>query len=209
MIDRPSGVAVRREPSTDLDETEKVVACYPNFAAKVRRLWFDGFYSADTDRRIFAALRKCPNLVSATIPWTTIRHISAEEWSALLSGYHSDVSKEDAGFTIGKGCERYCLTMLEFKAVDLASSQAELSANRIDMSPLLDPRVDFGGLKRLKLFGNTTFMPINDQDLKAIAKTATNLEELHITALSTVTIEGKPRSRGDRLLSAGLVRNGY
>ena len=87
--------------------------------------------------------------------------------------------------------------MLEFKAVDLASSQVELSANRADLCPLLDPIVDFGRLKRLKLFGNTTFLPINDQDLKAIAKTATNLEELHVTALSTVTIEGKMALRSD------------
>lgn len=190
MIDKPSGVAVRREPSTDLDETEQVVAKYPNFAAKIRRLWFDGFYSADTDRRIFAALRKCPNLVSATIPWTTIRHISAEDWSALLGG-HRDASEADVDSMSDVSYSHQGLTMLEFKAVDLANSQVELSANRVDLSPLLDPRVDFGRLKRLKLFGNTTFLPINDEDLKAIAKTATNLEELHITALSTVTIEGK------------------
>ena len=192
MIDKPSGVAVRREPSTDLDQTERVVTTYPNFAAKVRRFWFDGFYSADTDRRIFAALCKCPNLISATIPWTTIRHISAKDWSALLNGYSNSAASEGAiGSESDESHDRQRLTMLEFKAVDLASSQVELSANRVDLSPLLDPIVDFGGLKRLKLFGNTTFLPINDQDLKAIAKTAINLEELHITALSTVTIEGK------------------
>ena len=183
-------MAVRREPSTDLDETEQVVARYPNFAAKIRRLWFDGFYSADTDRRIFAALRKCPKLVSATIPWTTIRHISAEDWSALLSGQR-DASEPNIDSMGDESYHQQGLTMLEFKAVDLANPQVELSANRVDLSPLLDPRVDFGRLKRLKLFGNTTFLPINDEDLKAIAKTATNLEELHITALSTVTIEGE------------------
>lgn len=136
--------------------------------------------------------------MSATVPWTTIRHISAKDWSALLNGYdNDDIGEEAISSSNEEPQQRQCLTMLEFKAVDLASSQVELSANRADLCPLLDPIVDFGRLKRLKLFGNTTFLPINDQDLKAIAKTATNLEELHVTALSTVTIEGKMALRSD------------
>ena len=191
-------MAVRRDPSNDLEETGRVLSQYPNFAAKVQRLWFDGFYSADTDRCIFAALRKCPNLVSATIPWTTIRHVSAEDWSALLDSGNTHLESEEKISQDGilgrdRRGTRQCLETLELKAVDLARSQIELSANRADLSPLLDPKVDFGKLKRLKLFGNTTFLPVTDDDLRAIARTAVNLEELHVTALSTVTIEGKNR----------------
>jgi len=50
--------------------------------------------------------------------------------------------------------------------------------------------VDFSRLRRLKVFGDSTFMPIDDRDLQAIAHTATSLEEFHLTCLSTISIDG-------------------
>jgi hypothetical protein len=57
-------------------------------------------------------------------------------------------------------------------------------------SPLDDPRVNFGQLKRLKFFGNTLSKPICDADLNLIARTATCLESLDITNNSTTTVAG-------------------
>jgi hypothetical protein len=56
--------------------------------------------------------------------------------------------------------------------------------------PLLSPAVDFSALKRLKLLGSTNTLPIDDADLFAIARTAKNIEEFHLTCTDTVTIDG-------------------
>ncbi len=175
---RPLGTPVYRDPFSCLRTTVDLLARYPNVAAQVRRLWFNGFYTPENDVQIFSALRWCSNLKSVCLPWTTVRHIGAEEWAQLLQGNNGNG---------GRGLES-----LELMSVDLTESQSKetAAAGAVDLRPLESPLLDFSSLRRLKLFGNTSFMPINDDDLKAVARTATSLEEFHITALSTVTIEG-------------------
>jgi hypothetical protein len=170
MIDRPTGTAVYRDPFSSLKQTAKTFNQYPKVASKIKRMWFHGFYTAETDNLIFESLRNCTNLVSVSLPWTTIRHMDATAWRSLLVGS-------------GKPLES-----LELQAVDPTSQQASDPGNQIDMSPLQS--VNFGQLRRLKIFGDTTFMPITDADLYAIARTADRLEEFHMTCISTITIDG-------------------
>jgi hypothetical protein len=133
-------------------------------------MWFNGFYTAETDQLVFAALKNCANLTSVSLPWTTLRHMDAKAWRTLL---------------LGSGRP---LESLELQAVDPTAQQAADKANRVDLQPLQS--VNFGQLRRLKIFGDTSFMPINDNDLYAIARTANQLEEFHLTCISTVTIDG-------------------
>ena len=133
-------------------------------------MWFHGFYTAETDRMVFESLKNCTNLTSVSLPWTTIRHWDSASWRHLLLGN-------------GKPLES-----LELLAVDPTSQQATEKDNQVDLQPLQS--VNFGMLRRLKFFGDTTFMPITDSDLFDIARTATRLEEFHLTCISTVTIDG-------------------
>jgi hypothetical protein len=136
-------------------------------------MWFDGFYTYRTDLQISSALRNCTNLTTVSLPWTTLRHLAAQDWAHLL---------------VGAGVP---LQSLELLAVDLPAAVAAQPDNQIDRRPLDSPLVDFSRLRRLKVFGDSTFMPIDDRDLQAIARTATSLEEFHLTCLSTISIDGK------------------
>jgi hypothetical protein len=127
----------------------------------------------ETDAHILATVNSCANLTSLSIPWTILRHGSAKQWSELL-GRHRGLS----------------LRSLELLAVNLSEVQMKLAVKATMENPLESARVNFSQLKRLKLFGDSNFSPINDDDLKAIARTATHLEEFQITCMSTVTIEG-------------------
>ncbi|KAF2270717.1 hypothetical protein CC78DRAFT_139601 [Lojkania enalia] len=170
LIDKPTGTAVYRDPFASLKETAWTFNKYPTVASKIRRMWFHGFYTAETDRLVFESLKNCTNLVSLSVPWTTIRHMDARAWRALLLGNNKP------------------LESLELQQVDPTAQQASDSDNQVDLQPLQS--VNFGQLKRLKIFGDTTFMPITDRDLYAIARTATQLEEFHLTCISTITIDG-------------------
>lgn len=141
-------------------------------ASKIRRMWFHGFYTAKTDEMIFDALRNCSNLTSVSLPWTTLRHLDANAWRRLL---------------VGNGTP---LQSLELLAVDPTAQQADDAANQVDLRPLESTLANFSQLRRLKIFGDTTFMPITDRDLFAISRTATQLEEFHLTCISTITIDG-------------------
>jgi hypothetical protein len=150
-------------------------AQYPAVASSVRRLHFDGLYVYETDSQILETAISCPNLTSLSIPWTVLRNGSATQWAELL------------------GVRRALpLRSLELLAVNLSNSQLAMAGEPGDESPLDSRMVNFSQLKRLKLFGDTNYNPICDVDLKAIARTATHLEEFQITCMSTVTIEGKP-----------------
>ncbi|KAI9828750.1 MAG: hypothetical protein M1832_001855 [Thelocarpon impressellum] len=182
-----SGIAVYRDSFRSLKKTIDLFSRYPGIAAYVRRIWFNGFFVAETDSYIFRILRHCINLQSATLPWTSIRRGNAEDWSTLLS--------------------RTALSSLELLAVDLKDSQKSGDANQRDERPLHDCQVEFGCLTRLKLSGDSDFMPVTDDDLRAIAKTATNLEEIHVTGTSSVTVDGKPLvlPRDDTSDSVGVL----
>ncbi|KAL1603555.1 hypothetical protein SLS60_005143 [Paraconiothyrium brasiliense] len=170
LIEKPTGTAVYRDPFGSLKQTVKTFNEFPGVAAKIKRMWFHGFYTAQTDRMVFESLRNCTNLTSVTLPWTTIRHLDASAWRTLLLGS-------------GKPLES-----LELMATDPTSQQAAETENQIDSEPLQS--VNFGMLRRLKIFGDTTFMPITDRDLFDIARTATHLEEFYMTCISTITIDG-------------------
>ncbi|KAL5121222.1 hypothetical protein ACEQ8H_000690 [Pleosporales sp. CAS-2024a] len=170
LIDRPTGTAVYRDPFASLKRTVSICNDYPEVASKIRRMWVHGFYTAATNRLVFDSLKNCTNLTSLSVPWTTIRHLDAKTWRAMLTGS-------------GKPLES-----LELQCVDPTSLQAADKDNRIDLEPLCS--ANFGKLRRLKIFGDTNFMPIIDADLYAIARTATQLEEFHLTCNSSITIDG-------------------
>ncbi|KAJ4325161.1 hypothetical protein N0V94_000875 [Neodidymelliopsis sp. IMI 364377] len=170
LIDRPTGTAVYRDPFASLRQTVRNFNDFPELASKIKRMWFHGFYTAETNRMIFESLKNCTNVTSLSVPWTTIRHLDANSWRTLLTG-------------TGKPLES-----LELQCIDPTSQQAAEKGNQIDLNALQS--VNFGQLRRLKIFGDTTFMPITDDDLLAIARTATQLEEFHLTCISTVSIDG-------------------
>ena len=174
MDGKPSGFAVYRDPYCALTKTVQLLGTYPSLAISIRRLWLGGFYDADTLSMVFKVLQMCNELKTLTLPWTVIRYGNAEDWSSLL----------------GNGSDRDNLSSLELMAIDLKRAQTADPHNQIDNKPLLAGPVDFSKLRRLKIFGDTTFMPIVDQDLFNIARSATSLQELHITGTSSVTIDG-------------------
>ncbi|KAF2435672.1 hypothetical protein EJ08DRAFT_685178 [Tothia fuscella] len=173
LVDSPKGWFVYRDPFMSLRSTCKLFTKYPDVATNVRRLWFDGLYVPETDAQILTAVSSCINLTSLSIPWTVLRHGSAEQWADLL-GIRRDLP----------------LRSLELLAVNLSSNQLALAEADEDLSPLDSRMVNFSQLKRLKLFGDTNYSLVNDDDLIAISRTATNLEEFQVTCMSTVTIEG-------------------
>lgn len=175
LIEKPSGYHVYRDPFGSLKHTQELFAAYPNLANHARRLWFNGFYTCETDRMILSVLRSCRKLTAISIPWALLRHGTAEEWAHLLGV----AIREDPA-----------LESLELQAVDLSKAQEEAYASVAITNPLASSLVDFSNLKRLKLVGNSTWMPINDADLIAMSRTATHLEELHITNNSSVTLAG-------------------
>jgi hypothetical protein len=170
LIDRPTGTAVYRDPFASLKQTASTFNDFPELASKIKRMWFHGFYTAETNRMVFNSLQNCKNLTSLSVPWTTVRHLDAKAWRTLLTGN-------------GKPLES-----LELQCVDPTSQQAAEKENQVDLEPLQS--VNFGQLRRLKVFGDTSLMPITDHDLFAIARTATQLEEFHLTCISSITIDG-------------------
>lgn len=167
---QPSGQAVYRQPYNAVKESAKCVSKCGDLASHVRRLWFDGLYTAETNADIFKILAKCHNLQSVTLPWIALRYGSADFWRMLL--------REGQ------------LTSLELTAIDLMKSQLSSPRNQVDHKPLMDPNLSFRGLSKLKIFGNTNFKPVTDHDLRMIAKTATELEAVHVTGISSVSISG-------------------
>lgn len=170
----PSSIAVYRDPYHSLRKTLQLFESNPAIARCVRRISFVGYYGAETNAMIFGILRNCTRLEYVTLPWTALRYRSIEDWSRLL----------------GRNEDRHSISSLELFAVDLKQSQIENAANQFDNKPLISPRVDFSGLKRLKIFGQSNFMPLTDDDLVAISHTAVNLREIHITGTASVTIDG-------------------
>ncbi|KIW07950.1 hypothetical protein, variant [Verruconis gallopava] len=173
MIDNPRGERVYRNPYQTLTRTRDFFAELPQFAVNVRRLWFDGLYVPETDAQIIEILHSCRNLTTVTLPWTLLRNASPRDWAELLGVRQAAP-----------------LHTLELHAIDLPEKQAQEVLSVTDQRPLDSRMVDFSQLRRLKLFGDTKTRPINDDDLKAIARTATSLEDFQITCMSTVTLDG-------------------
>lgn len=159
-----------RDPLASLKHTLKTFHDFPELASKVKRMWFHGFYTAETNRLIADLLRNCKQLASLSIPWTTVRYLDSETWQSITAGRSRS------------------LASLEFQCVEPMLQQVVERGNHIIFDPLQS--VDLSQLRRLKILGDTTFMPITDNDLFAVARTATHLEEFHVTCTSHVTIEG-------------------
>lgn len=122
---------------------------------------------------ILQTIFSCTNLQSVSVPWTILRQSSATDLAALLATN-----------------TKQPLRSLELLSVDLSKKQLELASGLADTQPLASFKVNFSQLKRLKLFGDTHFLPIIDDDLIAIARTATGLEEFQVTCTSSITIVG-------------------
>lgn len=175
LIDRPSGCSVFQDPVGSLRKTDNTFRNLPHLTKHVRRLWFNGFHTAESDKHILSIVSECDHLQFLSVPWTVLRRSTAEDWIDLLN------------VGTGHGCP---LQSLEIQAVCLPKDQAQALENDTTPNPLLDPRVNFSDLKRLKIFGNTLHDPITDTDLALIARTATNLEALDITNISTISVAG-------------------
>jgi len=169
----PSSIAVYRDPYLSLRKTALLFEISPSLASCVRRLWFHGYYGTETNTLIFSISRCCDNLDYLTVPWTSLRYGDVEDWSHLL----------------GRNQRGRSISSLEFLAVDLKQAQISNSTDAIDKNPLNSPRVNFSGLRRLKVFGHSNFMPLVDEDLMAISQTATNLREIHITGTASVNFD--------------------
>ena len=164
---------VYQNPYKSVHCTAKLFHDYPQLAYHVRKIWFNGIYSSDTVSNVFAILKNCINLRTVTVPWTALRYGGSQEWGNVLSFPR--------------------LTSLELLAVPLKGQVCAMPNMHIDSEVLLgqdSSPLDFRNLRRLKIFGDSNLKPINDDDLILMAKTATNLEEILITNVSTVTIRG-------------------
>ncbi|WPH02630.1 Hypothetical protein R9X50_00549500 [Acrodontium crateriforme] len=175
LIPTPSGYAVYRDPYGSLKHTDRLFKTVPSTSTNVRRLWFNGFYTAETDKLILSVIANCDRIQTLSVPWTILRRGTADDWVDLLN------------VNTGHGTP---LESLELQATGLSREQAAALENDDSPCPLDFAKVDFSALKRLKIFGNTMHKPICDSDLRAIARTATNLKCLDITNLSTVSVAG-------------------
>ena len=175
LNDSAKGTALHRDPFGSLKRTDRLFSTIPSTANHVRRLWFNGFHTAETDKTILSVVSSCSELQFLSVPWTVLRRGSVDDWVDLLN--------VNTGY--GKP-----LHSLELTSVSLSEEQAALLEEDQTPNPLEDPQVDFSALKRLKVFGNTLHKPICDYDLELIARTATNLECLDFTNLSTISVAG-------------------
>jgi hypothetical protein len=162
---------VYHDPYKSVKSTAKLFHDFPALARHVRKVWFDGIHRFDTIGWIFKILENCVNVRTVTVPWTTLRYGNADDWSNVLSFPR--------------------LTSLEFLAVSLKNKICDIPASHDDTEVLqLVPSLDFSKLRRLKIFGDSNMKPIGDEDLMLMARTATNLEEILITNVTTITAKG-------------------
>lgn len=162
---------VYQDPYKSIKSTARLFTDYPQIAGHTRRIWFNGIYQFDTNKYIFQVLHNAVNVRTVAIPWTTVRYGGEEEWQRLMSFPR--------------------LTSLEFLTVGLTNSQTKVEKNLTDSGVLRTGNgLDFSGLRRFKIFGDSNLMPLTDEDLFFISRTAVNLEEIHITGATSVTIKG-------------------
>ena len=175
LIDNISGCAVYRDPYGALRHTLNFFLQYPHLTDYVERLWFNSFLPPESEALIFKILRSCRHLTNISVPWLMLRHGSGQDWLHLLGiANEHDVPVQS----------------LELQAICLPGMLTNSPEMAFDRQPLLDPRVSFANLRRLKLIGNPKFMPIPAADLRLVAQPAHSLEEFHLPCLSTETIAG-------------------
>lgn len=169
----PSKDVYYRDPYCSLRKTVTLFMEHPSLASSVRRIFFDGFYGIETAGMIFQVLKLCDELDSVALPWITLRYGTDKDWAHLLR-------RRENGTV---------LSSLELLAVDLKQAQIRDHARQVDNHPLDSDGVNFGNLRRMKLSGSSNLMPINDDDLVAVSRTA-RLQELHITGTTSITTKG-------------------
>ena len=169
----PSKDVYYRDPYCSLRKTVALFMNHPSLASSVRRIFFDGFYGIETTAMIFQVLKLCDELDSVALPWITLRYGTDKDWAHLLR-------RRDNGTV---------LSSLELLAVDLKQAQIRDHTRQVDNHPLDSDSVNFGHLRRMKLSGSSNLMPINDDDLVAVSRTA-RLQELHITGTTSITTKG-------------------
>ena len=163
---------VYQDPYRILKSTVALLQEFPELNSHIRRLWFSGIYQFSNVARIFEIIGRCNNVRSLTLPWSALRYGTVEDWTYITNSLPR-------------------LTSLEFLGADLKKNQISGGANvEVNYKALEDVRVNFSKLRRLKIHGSSNVQSIVDADLWEIARTATNLEEIHITGTSSVTIEG-------------------
>ncbi|KAF8477428.1 hypothetical protein BDZ91DRAFT_709230 [Kalaharituber pfeilii] len=163
---------VYQDPYRTLKSTVTLFQHCPHLASHVRRLWFTGIYQFSNLELIFKIIRGCQNLRSLTLPWSALRYGSVDDWIHITNNLPR-------------------LTSLEFLGMDLRQSQIDGDKNiNVNCQALEDIRVNFSKIRRLKIHGCSNVQNIVDEDLWEIARTATNLEEVHITGTSTISIAG-------------------
>lgn len=169
LIDRPTATAVYRDPLAGLRRTAGMFGKGSGFGSAIRRVCVQGFYTAETVSLVYESLKNCKRLSSLSCPWTVIRYLSHDAWQLLLTGRETQ------------------LQSLELQCIEPTTQQILEKANWTDLDPL--KAVDFSCLQRLKIFGNTTHMPITDGDVLAIASTTTGLQEFYLSCNSSTTID--------------------
>ncbi|KAF8252556.1 hypothetical protein K440DRAFT_535711 [Wilcoxina mikolae CBS 423.85] len=160
---------VYQNPYKSVRCTAKLFHDYPSLAQHVRKIWFNGIYRFDTIGNVFDILENCVNVRTVTIPWTALRYGDSKDWDNVLSFPR--------------------LTSLELLAVPLKSQVCAMPKSHVDTT-VLQRSLNFHNLRRLKIFGDSNLQPITDDDLVFMSHTATNLEEILITNVSTITARG-------------------
>jgi hypothetical protein len=168
--DSNAAPVVYQSPYKSVKATAALFHDYPSLALHVRKIWFNGIHRFDTIGWIFKILSHCHNVRTATLPWTTLRYGSLDDWKTILSFPR--------------------LTSLEFLAVPLKNEICAIPESHDDTAVLRSGDLDFGNLRRLKIFGDSNIQPITDADLSALSRTATKLEEILIMNVTTITATG-------------------
>lgn len=163
---------IYQDPYCILKSTVALLEAYPSLALNVRKLWFSGIYQYNNLQLVLKIVRACTNLRSLSLPWSALRYGSVDDWVYITNALPR-------------------LTSLELLGMSLKTTQIKDDKNiEINYKALEDTRVDFSKIRRLKINGSSNVQSIIDADLWEIARTARNLEQLHITGSSTVSIEG-------------------
>lgn len=169
------GLATSSEPSPFLRKTVNLLENHTALSSCIRRIWFDGYYEAKESAMMFRILLQCKKLEDLLIPWTALRHGTVADWSSLF----------------GSNASGPCIKSLEIRATNLPKrAPAMKMENHFDKKALHSANVEFTSLASLRFFGNSKFMSITDNDLIAIARTANNLRELHMSNAASLGPKG-------------------
>lgn len=170
LVDQPNKTTVYRDSLAVLRLTASLCQDFPLLAAKIQRLWTHGFYTNESSQLIHTVVRSCRNLKTLTVPWTTVLHLDWNAWQCIMTGRDTP------------------LESLELQCIDLPSHVPDCNVENDGAATMR--MVDFGYLRRCKIFGDCRYWPFTDKHLLAIATTVRHLEELHVTCNSSVTAEG-------------------